>query len=752
MEKKIAAKKTKKFYVTTPIYYPNDIPHIGHAYTTVAADILARWHKLLGEDVFFLTGTDEHGKKLEKTALAKGKKPKEFIDALIPEFKSAWKKLNVEYDYFIRTTDKAHEKVIQEVLQKCFDNRDIYLGSYKGLYCVGCEAYYTEKDLEEGCCPIHKKPVENLNEASYFFKLSKYKDKLLKLYKDNPNFILPKERANQIINSVKEGLQDLSISRTSFDWGIPLPFDKKHVCFVWFDALFNYYSATREKGKSKYWPAEVHLVGKDIVWFHTVYWPAFLMSVGLDLPKSVFAHGWWTFDKEKISKSVGKVINVDELISIAGVDSARYFLFRNTAFGQDGDFSEKALIERHNTELANKLGNLVSRVSALVEKYGLTKTENKLLNKLNLKKIETHFENYEIDKALNEIFSFIDKTNEYVQETEPWKTGDKKALYELADSIKAITILLSPFMPGTCEKISKVFNFKIDYKEISKPLKVSKIKKADILFTKIEVEEKPIEQNKSSVNNYKSYLMGAERILDKELEKLDIKIKKKGEDRLLLIPDNKLKEYLSLVENKLDNGFWNEVVGERILFVFKLKNGKVKRIEFGKSSQSEITKLCSEFANEKPENTADILGYLSKNPFYSDYILNYKNNQKVIKQEISGIITMADMIKYDDFAKLDLRVGTIKNVEDLEGADKLWKLTVDLGTEIGQRTILAGIKKYYSKEELTEKQIIVIVNLEPRKMKGSESQGMLLAAGTAGSDTCILVSPEKKVENGTKIG
>jgi methionyl-tRNA synthetase len=623
MEKKTKTSLKKKFYVTTPIYYPNDIPHIGHAYTTVAADILSRWHKLLGEDVFFLTGTDEHGKKLEKTALAKGKKPKEFIDALIPEFKSAWKKLNVEYDYFIRTTDKAHEKVIQEVLQKCFDNGDIYLGSYKGLYCVGCETYYTEKDLIEGCCPIHKKPVETLNEASYFFKLSKYQDKLLKFYKDNPKFILPEERASQVINSVKEGLQDLSISRTSFDWGIPLPFDKKHICFVWFDALFNYYSATREKGKSKYWPADVHLVGKDIIWFHTVYWPAFLMSVGLDLPKSVFAHGWWTFDKEKISKSVGKVINVDELISIAGVDSARYFLFRNTAFGQDGDFSEKALVERHNNELANKLGNLVSRVSALVEKYGLIKCENKLLKKLNLKKIETHFENYEIDKALNEIFSFIDKTNEYVQETEPWKTGDKKALYELSDSIKAIAILLSPFMPKTCEDISKVFNFKIDYKEISKPLKVSKIKKADILFTKIEVEEKPVE-----------------------------------------------------------------------------------------------TKL----------------------------------NKPVEPKKIEGIATMADMIKYDDFAKLDLRVGTIKNVEDLEGADKLWKLTVDLGSEIGQRTILAGIKKYYSKEQLTEKQIIVIVNLEPRKMKGSESQGMLLAAGTAGSDTCILISPEKNVENGTKIG
>jgi methionyl-tRNA synthetase len=627
MVKKLSPKlKEKKFYVTTPIYYPNDIPHIGHAYTTIAADILSRWHKLHGEKVFFLTGTDEHGKKLQQTAEKAGKKPKEFVDALIPEFKSAWKKLNINYDFFIRTTDSHHEKIVQEMLQKSFDNGDIYLGEYEGLYCTGCEAYYTEKDLEDGCCPIHKKPIEKLKEKTYFFKLSKYQNKLLDLYKKNPGFVLPKERANQVVSQIKEGLQDLSISRTSFDWGIPLPFDKKHVCYVWFDALFNYYTATRQKDWESFWPADIHLVGKDILWFHAVYWPAFLMSVGIDLPKEIFAHGWWTFGKEKISKSRGKVINIDELIAIAGVDSARYFLFREAVFGQDGDFSEKSLIDRHNNELANKLGNLVSRVSALAEKYGLTKTENKLLKKLNLKKIETHFENYEIDKVLNEIFAFIDKTNEYVQETKPWETQDKKVLYELADSIKAIAILLSPFMPEACEKISKVFNFKIDYKELDKHLKVLKITKAEILFTKIEIKEDSIAV-KDSVNI-----------------------------------------------------------------------------------------------------------------------------EKVNKEKIVGVASMVDMIKYDDFAKLDLRVGTIKNVEPLEGADKLWKLTVDLGSEIGQRTILAGIKKYYSKEQLTEKQIIVIVNLEPRKMKGSESQGMLLAAGTAGSDTCILISPEKNVENGTKIG
>jgi methionyl-tRNA synthetase len=471
----------KKFYITTPIYYPNDIPHIGHAYTTIAADVIARWHKLKGENVRFLTGTDEHGKKIQIAAEKHGKSPKEFVDELIPKFKSAWEKLNIKYDRFIRTTDKDHEKKVQEILHKVYDKKDIYLGEYEGYYCTGCEAYYTEKDLEEGCCPIHKTKIEKLKEPSYFFKLSSYQNKLLQFYKKNPDFISPDFRKKEIINRVEEGLGDLSISRTSFNWGVQLPFDKKHVCYVWFDALLNYYS-----GADGFWPAEIHLVGKDILWFHSVIWPAMLLSAGIELPKKVFAHGWWTFDKEKISKSRGKVINVDELISIAGVDAVRYFLFRETPFGEDGDFSEKALIERNNNELADKIGNLVSRVAALVEKYGLEKCGNKLLKKLKLKEIEKYFEELKIDKSLNEIFAFIDNCNEYVQGKKPWETHDTKVLYELCDSIKAIAILLSPFIPESSEKIAKQFGFEINFKEIEKPLKINKIKKGEILFKKIE--------------------------------------------------------------------------------------------------------------------------------------------------------------------------------------------------------------------------------------------------------------------------
>lgn len=478
-------KNKKTFYVTTPIYYPNDIPHIGHAYTTIAADVLARWHKFSGKDVFFLTGTDEHGKKIENTARKHNKSPKEFVDSLIPKFKDAWKKLNLDYDRFIRTTDKDHEKIVQEVLQKVFDKGDIYKGQYEGFYCIECEAYYTEKDLINGECPVHKTKIEKLKEESYFFRLGKYQKKLLKFYKKNPEFISPENRKQEVINRVEEGLKDLSISRTSFDWGIPLPFDKKHITFVWFDALFNYYSATRKKEKEKFWPADVHLIGKDILWFHTVYWPAFLLSAGIELPRKVFAHGWWTFDKEKISKSRGKVINVDELVKIAGCDSARYFLLRAIPFGEDGDFSEQVLIDRHNNELANKLGNLVSRVATLVEKYGISKTDNHLIKKLKLKDIEKYIENCEFDKSLNDIFAFIDVCNEYVQNKKPWETKDKKVLYELSDSIKSIAILLWSFIPETSEKIARNFGFKISKEELKKPLTAKKIKKSEILFRKI---------------------------------------------------------------------------------------------------------------------------------------------------------------------------------------------------------------------------------------------------------------------------
>lgn len=481
------AKKT--FYVTTAIDYVNAEPHIGHAYQKIVADVLARWHRLIGEDVFFVTGTDEHGKKLQNAADKAGKSPKEFVDEVSLKFKRAWKSLGIEYDRFIRTTDADHKKVVEDFVKACEKSGDIYKGVYEGLYCTDCEAYYTEADAPEFICPVHKRPLESLKEESYFFRLSKYQKFLLDLYNKHPEYIQPESRRNEIKNRVKEGLKDFSISRTSFKWGIPFPLEPKtHITYVWFDALINYYTATRSSGKEKYWPADFHLLGKDNSWFHCVYWPAMLKSAGIELPKTVFVHGFLTFNGEKISKSLGNAISPLVLAEKYGADTVRYFALRQFPFasGDDGDFSEAALVDRHNNELANKLGNLVSRVSALAEKYGLEKTKSKELDAKDvLETVEKHLDKLEFDKALNEIFGFIDKCNEYIQSEKPWETHDTKVLYSLANAIKDFTILLSPFMPSTCEKIAETFGFKLDLKEFGKDLKVSKVKKSEILFRKI---------------------------------------------------------------------------------------------------------------------------------------------------------------------------------------------------------------------------------------------------------------------------
>jgi len=469
-----------KFYVTTAIDYVNADPHIGHAYQKVIADALARWNKLKGKKVFYLTGTDEHGQKIANSAKEAGLGEKKFVNKISKKFEEAWKILDIDYDRFIRTTDKDHEKFVQDFVKKI--EKDIYKGKYEGLYCVGCERFYTEKDLVDGECHFHPgKKLKVLKEETYYFKLSKYQDKLLKLY-GGEKFVLPKERRREIINRVKEGLQDLSITRTNFKWGVDFPLDKKHVVYVWFDALLNYLTGAGKK--QEFWPADVHILGKDNGWFHAVIWPAMLLAAGYELPKTVFIHGFLTFNGQKISKSLGNAISPNTLVEKYGSDSIRYFMCRNFVFGEDGDFSEKVLVDRHNNELANKLGNLVSRVTGLAEKVGIEKTENKLLKKLKLKEIEKQIENYGFDKALNEIFAFIDVCNEYVQNKKPWETKDKKILYEVLDSIKAIAILLWPFIPETSEKISKIFGFKISLDELKKPLAVKKIKKSGILFEK----------------------------------------------------------------------------------------------------------------------------------------------------------------------------------------------------------------------------------------------------------------------------
>jgi methionyl-tRNA synthetase len=354
----------KKFYITTPIYYATNLPHIGTAYTTIVADILARWHRIKGEKVFFLTGMDEHGEKVEKTAKENGKTPKEFVDEIAEQFKFTWKKLNISYDDFIRTTEERHEKVVIEVIKRIAENGDIYKGEYEGWYCTPCESFWTEIQLKNGKCPQCEREVKMLKEESYFFRLSKYQEKLLRFYEENPEFLSPSFRAAEIINRVKGGLKDISITRTTVKWAIPFPLDNKHFIYVWVDALINYISALGLGSEkfNEFWPADVHLIGKEINWFHSVIWPAMLMSAGFELPKKVFAHGWWTVEGKKMSKSLGNVINPVEIAEKYSADALRYFLVREMPLGDDGDFSEKSLIARINGELVADLGNLVYRV------------------------------------------------------------------------------------------------------------------------------------------------------------------------------------------------------------------------------------------------------------------------------------------------------------------------------------------------------------------------------------------------------
>lgn len=483
--------KRKTFYITTTIPYANAPPHIGFALEIIIADVLARWNSLLGKEVFFLTGTDEHGTKNYQTAKKQGLSTKKFVDKNTEYFKELTKKLNISNNYFIRTTDKkVHWPGVIKLWKILEKNGDIYKKKYKGHYCSGCERFITKKDLINEHCPNHPTlKIEYISEENYFFKLSKYSEKITKLIKKDELKISPKKWKKYFLSLIEEGLTDVSFSRNkkNLPWGIEVPGDNDQVMYVWADALSNYLTGVGYPNKKfkKFWPADIHVVGKDMLRFHAGIWPGMLLSSELPLPKEIVVHGFLTVGGKKMSKSSGNVIAPLELEKKYSSDSIRYSLIRETSLGNDGDFSESVLKERHNNELANKLGNLISRVASLVEKNGLTKTNNKLLKKLKIKDIEKNFEEYHIDRALNGIFAFVDTCNEYIQKNKPWETKDKKILYELADSIKAIAILLSPFIPETSEKIAKQFNFKIKYENINKPLIVKKIKKTDILFKKI---------------------------------------------------------------------------------------------------------------------------------------------------------------------------------------------------------------------------------------------------------------------------
>lgn len=463
------------FYITTPIYYVNDYPHIGHAYTTVAADVLARYYRMLGRKVHFLTGTDEHGQKIEKTASKNGETPIELADRVVKRFEHLWDELAISHDDFIRTTENRHEKGALKFFQACLDKEDIYLGEYEGWYAVNDEEFLTDTQVKElGEEELEKNPnIILLKEKTYYFKLSKYQDALLAHIDKHPEFIQPESRRNEVISFIKQGLKDLSVSRTSFDWGIPLPNDKEHVMYVWMDALSNYITALgyggNEEKMEDFWPADVHLVGKDILRFHTIYWPAFLMSAGVALPKTVFAHGWWTVEGQKMSKSKGNFVDPFEFVDQYGADSFRYFLLREFTFGQDGNFSKEQFVQRLNTELANELGNLVSRTTSMVSKYFDGKVpEFDITNtKAFLENVHPHFQNYQqrieclkFDQAFVHLWDAIKIANQYIEQQQPWTLAKNNemdvlgtVLYNILEVIRMISVGIAPIMPNMAQKI-----------------------------------------------------------------------------------------------------------------------------------------------------------------------------------------------------------------------------------------------------------------------------------------------------------
>ncbi len=641
----------EKFYITTPIYYASGKLHIGHCYTTVICDAIARFKRLAGYDVFYLTGTDEHGQKVEQKAKEAGKTPQQFVDDICADIKELWKLLDISYDKFIRTTDDYHEAAVQKIVQKLFDNGDLYKSEYEGLYCTPCESFWTESQLKDGKCPDCGREVKLMKEESYFFRLSKYADRLLKYYEEHPEFIEPKSRMNEMINNfIKPGLKDLCVSRTSFKWGVPVPFDPKHVVYVWVDALSNYitalgYGSDDESLFNKLWPADIHMVGKEIVRFHTIIWPALLMALDIPLPKKVYGHGWLLFGGDKMSKSKGNIADPKFLCDRYSVDAIRYYLLREVPFGSDGVYSTEMLISRINSDLANVYGNLVNRTLAMITQYfggklevpsdeDYTDLDRALIDRaVSLYSAVTEaMDKLDAPKALEEIFKLFSASNKYIDDTTPWVLNKEKnfsrlktVMYVLAECIRIGTVMLRPFLTSTPDKVFGALNLTEDAITFDSTttfgaIKETVVNKIDPLFNRLD--------------------------LNKEL-----------------------------------------------------------------AYAEEVNK-----AQEKTPAPAPVAE--KKAP-----------------------------ITFDDFMKIELKVGKVIACEKIPKSKKLLKSTVKIGDET--RTIVSGIAEYYSPEDMVGKSVVVVTNLLPAKLCGVVSEGMILCADCDGK--VVIVSPETLVADGATV-
>jgi len=650
---------TKKFYITTPIYYVNARPHIGHAYTTIACDTIARRQRLLGADTFFLTGTDEHGQKIERAAQAAGKTPQRYADEISAEFRRLWKRMGISNDDFIRTTEDRHKKRVQELFRRIRDNGYIHKGTYTGQYCVSDELYVDGAQPGDPC-PTCGRITETVKEENYFFKLSMFQDKLLALYA-NPEFIRPEARRNEVISFVRSGLRDLSISRSTFTWGIPVPDDPKHVIYVWLDALANYITAIgygsshagAQEAFKKFWPADVQMIGKEIVRFHCVYWPAFLMAAGLPVPKAIVAHGWLLFEESKMSKSRGNIVRTETILDVLGADALRYFLLREVVFGQDGSFSFDALVQRYNSDLANGLGNLASRTLTMINRYfkgevpypsptasksaaddAIAETARKTIREFG-----TLFDQFQFSRALESAWALVAAVDKYIVENEPWALGEKQdedsrsrlatVLYTAAEALRIATALAHPVMPEATAKI----------------------------WTQM------------GLGNIQKLALG------------------------------------ELAWGQLPLG---------------TKLGEVQPV-FPRADKSAIERMQKMEEEQKPA-AAVVEIAAAEAPAPASVV-------PTVPPPVT--VPAADQkISIDDFGKIELRVGLVKVAERVPKADKLLRLEIDIGTEV--RQVLAGIAEAYAPETLIGRKVVIVANLAPRKLRGMESNGMIVAASLDG--------------------